>query len=62
MFDATKPGATVHWVVDPAGRRCPDCDDNVLGAEIEKGTEFPTGHTCAPAHPGCTCLVLATDR
>ncbi|MET0903698.1 MAG: DivIVA domain-containing protein [Acidimicrobiales bacterium] len=62
VFDATKVGARVHWVVDPAGRRCPDCDDNVLGAEIEKGTEFPTGHTCAPAHPGCRCLVLATDR
>ena len=62
VFDATKPHAKVHWVVDPAGRRCPDCDDNVLGADIDKGNEFPTGHTCAPAHPGCRCLVLATDR
>jgi hypothetical protein len=62
VFDATRKGASVHWVVDPFGGRCPDCDDNVLGGELEKGIEFPTGHTCAPAHPGCRCLVLAVDR
>jgi cell division septum initiation protein DivIVA len=62
VFDATPKGATVHWVVDPLGDRCPDCDDNVLGGDLEKGTEFPTGHACAPAHPGCRCLVLAVDR
>ena len=62
VFDATSGGAEVHWVVDPLGGRCPDCDDNVLGGSIEKGSEFPTGHVCAPAHPGCRCLVLAADR
>ena len=62
VFDATPSGTEVHWVVDPAGGRCPDCDDNVLGGDIEKGAEFPTGHTCAPAHPGCRCLVLAANR
>ena len=62
MFDATPSGTEVHWVVDPVGGRCPDCDDNVLGGDIEKGGEFPTGHTCAPAHPGCRCLVLAANR
>jgi hypothetical protein len=62
VFDATSSGTHVHWVVDPLGGRCPDCDDNVLGGDIEKGSEFPTGHTCAPAHPGCRCLVLAAER
>ena len=36
----------------------PDCDDNVLAGAIAKGDEFPTGNPCAPAHPGCHCLVL----
>ena len=62
VFDATPSGTEVHWVVDPLGGRCPDCDDNVLGGDIVKGSEFPTGHTCAPAHPGCRCLVLAANR
>ncbi len=62
VFDATPSGTEVHWVVDPVGGPCPDCDDNVLGGDIEKGGEFPTGHTCAPAHPGCRCLVLAANR
>ena len=55
VFDATPSGAEVQWVVDPLGGRCPDCDDNVLGGDIAKGTEFPTGHTCAPGPPGCRC-------
>jgi hypothetical protein len=25
---------------------------------VPKGEEFPTGDRCAPAHPGCRCLVL----
>jgi hypothetical protein len=61
LFDATGGEVEVHWVVDPLGGRCPDCDDNVLGGNVAKGTEFPTGHACAPAHPGCRCLVLAAD-
>jgi hypothetical protein len=62
VFDATKAGTKVQWCVDPLGGPCPDCDDNVLAGEVEKGTDFPTGHPCAPAHPGCRCLVLAVDR
>ena len=57
---AAAPRST-GWSI-PLGGRCPDCDDNVLGGDVEKGTEFPTGHLCAPAHPGCRCLVLAADR
>jgi DivIVA domain-containing protein len=61
LYDALGVRSRVHWVIDPAGDPCPDCDDNVLGGTLERGTEFPTGHQCAPAHPGCRCLVLATD-
>ena len=60
VYDAMESQAPVHWVVDPSGTPCPDCDDNVLGGTIPRGTEFPTGHECAPAHPGCRCLVLAS--
>ncbi len=56
-------GSPVRWVLDPTGGPCPDCDDNVLGGAVAKGDEFPTGHPCAPAHPGCRCLVVpAADR
>jgi len=60
-FDAVEPGGRVQWVLDPAVPPCPDCDDNVLAGAIAKGEEFPTGHVCAPAHPGCRCLVGAAD-
>ena len=62
LFDGLAPDAEVRWVLDPSGGPCPDCDDNVLGGTMAKGTEFPTGHRCAPAHPGCRCLVLAADH
>jgi len=61
LFDGLGPDAEVRWAIDPLGGPCPDCDDNVLGGKLTKGTEFPTGHQCAPAHPGCRCLVLAAD-
>ncbi|HJR25429.1 MAG TPA: hypothetical protein VJ804_08150, partial [Acidimicrobiales bacterium] len=51
----------VRWVADPDHGPCPDCDDNVLAGAIAKGEEFPTGGRCAPAHPGCRCLVLPTS-
>jgi phage gp46-like protein len=60
-FDALPDGTQVHWVLDPQGGPCPDCDDNVLGGTVVKGSDFPTGHPCAPAHPGCRCLVVAAD-
>jgi len=59
VFHAIDPAAKVHWVVDPSVGACPDCDDNVLAGAIPKGDDFPTGNACAPAHPGCHCLVLA---
>jgi DivIVA domain-containing protein len=59
VFDAIEADAHVHWVIDPSEGACPDCDDNVLAGAITKGDDFPTGNTCAPAHPGCHCLVLA---
>jgi hypothetical protein len=58
VFDRLPDDTRVEWVLHPDGGPCPDCDDNVLGGQLTKGEEFPTGHTCAPAHPGCRCLVL----
>jgi hypothetical protein len=60
-YDGLPEGASVQWILDPLGGPCPDCDDNGLGGVLTKGAEFPTGHRCAPAHPGCRCLVLAAD-
>ncbi len=61
VYDALPAGAEVQWIVDPLGGPCPDCDDNALGGVLAKGSEFPTGHQCAPAHPGCRCLVVAAS-
>ncbi|MGK2947322.1 MAG: DivIVA domain-containing protein [Acidimicrobiales bacterium] len=58
-FDALPADATVRWAADPAAPACVDCDDNILAGAIAKGEGFPTGGPCAPAHPGCRCLVLA---
>ena len=59
LYDGLPDDAEVAWVVDPTGAPCPDCDDNVLSGVLRKGSEFPTGHQWAPAHPGCRCLVVA---
>jgi hypothetical protein len=56
------PGTPVQWVTDPSVRACADCEDNVLGGAVEAGAEFPTGHTFAPAHPGCRCLLQPVGR
>jgi hypothetical protein len=61
LFDALPSDAKVHWVPEPERGACPDCDDNVLAGAIAKGDEFPTGDRCAPAHPGCRCLVLVVS-
>lgn len=61
VFDAIDAGAKVQWTLDPSVGACPDCDDNVLAGAITKGDDFPTGNPCAPAHPGCHCLVLASS-
>jgi hypothetical protein len=41
---------------------CSDCDDNTLSGAIPSGDAFPTGHVCAPAHLGCRCLLVPTER
>ncbi len=39
----------------------PDCADNELQGPIGAGQAFPTGHTHPPAHPTCTCRLVAED-
>jgi DivIVA domain-containing protein len=53
------PGAKICWVVDPSGPQCPDAEDNALAGTISAGERFPTDHTCAPAHSGCRCMIVA---
>ncbi|MFK8025247.1 MAG: DivIVA domain-containing protein [Ilumatobacter sp.] len=48
----------VLWTVDPEAPCCSDCDDNALAGAVAAGQPFPTGHVCAPAHPGCRCMLL----
>jgi DivIVA domain-containing protein len=59
---ALKPGTPVCWGVDPHGPACPDAEDNALGGVVAAGDPFPTEHTCAPAHPGCRCMLLPAPR
>jgi hypothetical protein len=58
---AVAAGRPLVWTIDPAGAPCPDCEDNSLAGEVAAGDAFPTGHTSAPAHPGCRCLTLPAD-
>jgi hypothetical protein len=60
-FTAIAEGQPVRWVFDPAVGACSDCEDNSLQGSVPAGTAFPTGHTCAPAHAGCRCLVVRAD-
>lgn len=55
---AVAAGTEVLWLVEPGHTGCADCADNTLAGVVPAGSEFPTGHTAAPAHPGCRCLVL----
>ncbi|MBK5334132.1 MAG: DivIVA domain-containing protein [Ilumatobacteraceae bacterium] len=59
---AVTPGTRVCWVVDPNGPACPDAEDNALAGEVGAGQAFPTGHTCAPAHEGCRCMLALAPR
>jgi len=59
-YDATPSGSTLRWVPAEVGR-CPDADDNALEPTV-KVQSFPTGQPYPPAHPGCRCLVVPTDR
>ena len=59
---AVTPGTKVCWMVDPNGPACPDAEDNALAGEVAAGQPFPTGHTCAPAHEGCRCMLALAPR
>lgn len=48
----------VCWRVDPDGPPCADAEDNSLAGYVRGGEEFPTGHTHAPAHAGCRCVLV----
>jgi DivIVA domain-containing protein len=59
-YEAVPDGAPLRWIVDRSCDACPDCDDNALAGEVVKGEAYPTGDRCAPAHPDCRCLVVAS--
>jgi hypothetical protein len=59
---AVVPGTRVCWMVDPNGPACPDAEDNALAGEVAAGQQFPTGHTSAPAHEGCRCMLALAPR
>ena len=59
---ALTPGTKVCWKYDPAGPACPDAEDNSLAGAIDAGEAFPTGHTHAPAHSGCRCVIVPTHN
>ncbi|MBT5578922.1 MAG: hypothetical protein HOH36_16880 [Acidimicrobiaceae bacterium] len=51
----------VRWVCVPDGLCGPDCLDNELQGPVDAGQPFPTGHAHPPAHPTCTCRLVAAD-
>ncbi len=57
-----EPGQPMTWTIDPSEPACADCEDNSLAGAIPAGESFPTGHTSAPAHPGCRCLTLPAHQ
>ena len=58
VAEAAPDGTAFRWLVDDGDQACPDCDDNALEGSVVKGTAFPTGDLCPPAHPGCRCLAV----
>ena len=62
LATAVEPGRPVVWTIDPSEAACADCEDNSLAGPIPAGESFPTGHTSAPAHPGCRCLTLPAQQ
>ena len=53
---------TIRWIVDDEGAPCADCEDNALAEDVSPGDPFPTGHLHPPAHSGCRCLLVVTER
>jgi DivIVA domain-containing protein len=62
VLAALAPGTPVSWSTDAEHPGCADCDDNTLAGPVAAGTAFPTGDLFAPAHIGCRCLLVPTDR
>lgn len=58
VLAAVAPGTPMCWAVDPDGPACPDAEDNALAGAVPAGEAYPTGHTVAPAHSGCRCLLV----
>ncbi|HEX4980448.1 MAG TPA: DivIVA domain-containing protein [Ilumatobacteraceae bacterium] len=59
---AAAPGTRLCWMVDPHGPACPDAEDNALAGPVDVGDAYPTGHTLAPAHAGCRCLLVPAPK
>jgi len=59
VADAAPQDSVLQWIT-VAGGCCPDCDDNTL-EPTARGNPFPTGQLLPPAHPGCRCLIAATQ-
>lgn len=55
-------GTPMCWQIDPKGVPCADAEDNSLAGQVSAGEAYPTGHTYAPAYPGCRCLVLPAAK
>jgi DivIVA domain-containing protein len=60
VAEAAPDDTSFRWLLDDGDQPCPDCDDNRLGGAVRKGSPFPTGDLCPPAHPGCRCLAVPT--
>ena len=60
VAEAAPDDTAFRWLLDDGDQPCPDCDDNRLGGAVRKGSPFPTGDLCPPAHPGCRCLAVPT--
>jgi hypothetical protein len=61
VVEAAADGTEFRWLVDHGGEAAPDCDDNALAGPVAKGSTFPTGDLCPPAHPGCRCLAVLVE-
>ena len=59
---AVAEGTQLVWTADPSVGGCADGEDNCLAGPVAAGNTYPTGHTAAPAHPGCRCLTLPAGR
>ena len=62
MAVTAEPGSPMVWAIDSSETACADCEDNSLAGAVAAGESFPTGHTAAPAHPGCRCLTLPAHQ